>query len=491
MIPASSPVRFGSFELDLQSGELRKDGLKIRLADQPLQILILLIEKPSQVVTREELQQRLWSSDTFVDFDHSLNAAVKRLREALGDSAENPRFIETLPRHGYRFIAPLGSIDRPPVEPVTRDRREGTPAQKRLRWAVAVALLAVAGVSFPVGRWIWQRWHHSDGSIHSVAVLTLVNLSNDPSQEYFSDGMTEALITELGRMRSLRVISRQSAIHFKGTTKTVPQIAEELNVDALVEGSALRDGDKVRISVQLIRVKPEEHVWAQSYERDFRDVIALQREVSHAIVSEIQGRLLTSEERTRLARARPVKPEAYEAYLKGRFFWNKRTRAGMQAACAHFEQALALDPEFAPAYSGLADCITLSSEPGYDLVSFQEAKARTRPLVMKALELDPHLAEAHASLGYQLNKFDGDEAGAERELRRAIEIDPNNVFARHRLFGMLFDRGLTEEALVENRRALAIDPLSPLLHSGRAVALQFMRHNDEALRELQAALGGC
>jgi TolB-like protein/Tfp pilus assembly protein PilF len=353
---------------------------------------------------------------------------------------------------------------------------------------VAVTLLVVATVSYPLDRWIWQRWHHSYAPIRAIAVLPLENFSNDPSQEYFSDGMTEALITELGHVRSLRVISRQSALHFKGTTKTVPQIGDELQVDALVEGSALRDGDKVRISVQLVRVNPEEHVWAQSYEREFRDVIALQREVSNAIVSEIQGTLLTSEERTRLATARPVKPEAYEAYLKGRFFWYKRSRPGFQAARAHFEQALALDPEFAPAYSGLADTIMLSSEPGHDLVSFEEANALAKPLVMKALELDPDSAEAHASLAYMLQKFDRDYAGAERELRRAIELDPNNVFARHRLFGMLFDRGLTEEALAENRRALAIDPLSPLLHSVRALALQWMRHDDEALRELQAAL---
>lgn len=296
MTSDSNPVRFGSFELNLHSGELRKNGLRIRLAEQPLQILILLLEHPGDVVTREVLQRKLWSSDTFVEFEHSLNAAVKRLRDALGDSAENPRFIETLPRHGYRLITPIRSAEISSAEPIAR---KPTRAHRWKTSAVVVALLAVGTASYFFGQW-WQRWQHSHTAIHSIAVLPVVNLSNDPGQERFCDSMTEALITELGRLRSLRVIPRRSSLHLKGTTRSIAQIGEELNADALVEASALFEVDKVRISAQLVRVKPEEQLWARSYERNFHDLIALQQEVSHEIVSEIQGMLSPLEEKTRL-----------------------------------------------------------------------------------------------------------------------------------------------------------------------------------------------
>lgn len=283
---ASSPVRFGSFELDLRSGELRRRGLKIRLANQPLQVLQLLLEKPGQVVTREELQRTLWSSDTFVDFEHSLNAAVKRLREALGDSAENPRFIETLPRHGYRFIA---SVDASPADPPTPPLK-----WDRSRWSlrlVLAALVVSGAVSYIVFVTLRHGWHRPAAPIRAIAVLPLVNLSGDSSQEYFSDGMTDALITELSHVHSLRVISRQSVMRYKGTAKPLAQIGKELNVDVIVEGSATRDADKVRISIQLIRVNPEEHLWALCYQREMRDLLAVQSEVAQTIVVEVRARL--------------------------------------------------------------------------------------------------------------------------------------------------------------------------------------------------------
>ncbi len=486
MISVAHPVRFGNFELDIRSGQLRRNGLKIRLAGQPLQVLTLLLEHPGEVVTREALQQRLWPSETFVEFDHSLNAAVKRLREALGDSAENPRFVETLPRFGYRFIAPLSSMDNSSGQSVSSGCSESSPWRLRRGWVVAVGLLIVVGMSYPVVRWMWQRWHPPDMAIHSIAVLPLENLSNDPNQEYFSDGMTEALITELGRIGSLRVISRQSALHFRGSTQPLRQIGEELKIDAVVSGSVLREGDKIRVNVQLIRVKPEEHLWAGSYNRDFHGVIALQQEVSHQIVSAIHGTLLTSKDGAQVVRARSVKPEVYEAYLKGRFFWYKRTRSGCQAARGYLERALALDPGFAPAYSGLADTIMLSNE--YDLVSFEESNALVKPLVTRALETAPESAEAHTSFAYLLRKYNRDHAGAERELRLALKLDPNYVYARHQLCGVLLERGLVTEALEENQRAIEIDPLSPLLHSARAYWLQGLRRYDEALAESEKAL---
>ena len=286
MSTASNTVRFGSFELDLRSGELRRQGIKIRLPDQPLQVLQLLLENPGQIVTREEIQRKLWSTDTFVDFEHSLNAAVKRLRETLSDAADNPRFIETLPRHGYRFIAPVESPSATSADNTVPKPGKQTQFRRTQR-VVIVALMVSAALSYLAVRPLWQYGHQSNLPIRSIAVLPLVNLSAESSQEYFSDGLTEALITELGRVRALRVISRQSVMRYKGTTKTVPQIGRELDVDAVVEGAAMRDADKVRISVQLIRVDPEEHLWARSYEREIRDVLSLQSEVTQAIVIEI------------------------------------------------------------------------------------------------------------------------------------------------------------------------------------------------------------
>jgi len=277
----SNLVRFGSFDLDLVSGELRRDGLRVRLADQPLQVLTLLLDHTGELVTREDLRQRLWSSDTFVDFDHSLNAAVKRLRDALCDSADHPRFIETLPHHGYRFIAQVepANTGLAAAPPAGKDRRARQP--RRIRWAVVAALLFIAAVVF------WSSLI-PNAEIRVIAVLPLNNLSHDPKQEYFSDSMTEALITELGQVRSVRVISHQSVMQYKGSTKTLRQIGRELEAGALVEGAVLCQGDVVRISVQLIRVQPEEHLWAQSYDGNLKDVITLQRDVARDIATQIQ-----------------------------------------------------------------------------------------------------------------------------------------------------------------------------------------------------------
>ncbi len=487
MISASSPLRFGSFELDLQSGELRKDGLKIRLADQPLQVLTLLLEHPGEVVTREELQRRLWSSDTFVEFEHSLNAAVKRLRDALGDSAENPRYVETLPRHGYRFIAPLGSIAGAPGEQASRSHKDATPRHTRRHWAVAVVVLVVATASYPAGRWIWQRWHRPDVSIHCIAVLPLVNLSNDPSQEYFSDGMTEALITELGQTRTLRVISRQSSMHFKGTPKTIPQIAEELTADALVEGSTLRDGDKVRITIQLVRAKPEEHIWAKSYERDLKDVIALQREVSQAIVSEIQGTLLTAKQRTRLTQTQPVNPEAYQAYLKGRFFWNKRNVEGIRRALDYFQQAIDADPHYAPAYAGLADTLFLASDPSYGLIPPGEGLRRRFLAAQTAVGLDESLAEAHASLAHTYWTSHR-PSQADPEFRRALDLNPNYASTHQWYANFLFCQGHSEEALAHVLQAKQLDPLSLIISAAVAAHLFELGRLDEAESQIRSVL---
>src|SRR2546430_7464621 len=299
-------VRFGAFELDQDAGELRKQGTRMKLQEQPLQMLQVLLQRPGEVVTREELQQKIWPSDTFVDFDHGINNAIKRLREALGDAAETPHYIETLPRRGYRFI---GKIE------------------------------------------------YNAPRMRSLAVLPLENLSHDPQQEYFAEGLTEALITTLAKIGELRVVSRTTAMLYKDVHKPLREIARELEVDAIVEGTVLRAGQRVRITAQLIDAANETHLWAESYERHLRDVLHLQAELAQSIARQVQVKL-TPQEQAQLAQSRPVNPEAYEAYLKGRYHWNRRSREGLPKAVQYFEQAIATDPTYAAAYAGLPDSLS-------------------------------------------------------------------------------------------------------------------------------------
>src|SRR5438876_441903 len=367
-------IQFGIFEVDLRSGELRKRGVKVKLQEQPLQILGILLEKPGEVVTREELRQRIWPADTFVDFDHGLNNAIRRLREALGDSAETPRYIETLSRRGYRFISNFGA--------------------------------ATSGACPP----------------RSLAVLPLENLSRDPEQEYFAEGLTEALITTLAKIGELRVVSRTSAMQYKGVHKPLREIARELEVDFVVEGTVLRVGRRVRITAQLIDASRETHLWAESYERDLRDVFALQSEVAQAIAREVHIKL-TPQDLAHFAQPHPVDPEAYEAYLKGRYHWNRRSRDGLGKATQHFQQAIAKDPSYAAAYAGLADCVSILGWWGF--VSPEHGCGKGKVLALKALEFDPNLPEAHTSFAWSTAYYDYDFPKCEREFRLAIELNPN------------------------------------------------------------------
>src|SRR5258708_60521 len=350
--PARRVARFGVFELDLRTAELRKYGHKLPIQGQPIQILILLTERAGELVAREELHQKLWPADTYVDFDHGLNAAVKRLRQALNDSADNPRFVETLPRRGYRFIAPIQTVaaggDVSAVNetaavtevPATRDLAEerapdrGDLSEKTSvfapqRWPHArkrfgVALLVVLGI---LTLWILRPGSQPPRVIRSLAVLPLENLSGDASQEYFSDGMTDELITELGQISELRVISRTSVMTYKGAHKSLPQIAQELNVDAVVEGTVLRSGEQVRITAQLIQAAADKHLWAQSYEGNLQDMLALQKKVAQSIAEEIRIKL-TPHEQAVVKNLKREHSAAYEAYLKRRDSWNKRTTEG-------------------------------------------------------------------------------------------------------------------------------------------------------------------
>jgi TolB-like protein/DNA-binding winged helix-turn-helix (wHTH) protein len=437
-------IRFGVFELDLAAGELRKSGIKVRLQEQPFQILSLLLERPGQVVTRDEIQQKLWPDGTFVDFEHSLNAAVKRLREALEDSADNPQFVETVPRRGYRFIYPV----------------EGHAARSR-RWVWALALAALPALltlllALNVGGLRDRLWPRADSPAKRImlAVLPCDNLSGDPEQEYFSDGMTDEMIAQLGRLQPARlgVIARTSAMHYKGTDKHVDEIGRELGVEYILECSVRREGDRVRITAQLIQVSDQTHLWAASYERELAGIFAIQSEVSRQIARSLEVELLPAE-RARPSGAGTINPEAYEAYLKGRYFWNKRTEEGIKKSLDYFQQAVARDPDYALAYSGLADAYLVGIFVGY--LPSQDNHPKGLAAALRAVELDDTLAEAHASLA---NFEIGNWLVEEKELKRAIELNPNYAPARIWYAMHLSARGRHEEALAEGKKALELDP---------------------------------
>ena len=444
---------FEGLEVDLRAGELRKNGERVKLQEQPLQILAMLLERPGEVVTREEIQKKLWPTDTFVEFDHSINAAIQRLRQALGDSADNPRFVETLARRGYRFIPPVETVGAVRELPLRRRWMIAVAGAGLVAIVVALLALNVTGLRDRVLRGVGAV-HEPPPQIQSIAVLPLENLSRDSEQEYFAEGMTEALITDLGKVSALRVISRTSVMHYKGTAKTLPEIARELNVDAVVEGAVMRSGDRVRITAQLIQAATEKHLWAETYERDLRDVLALQGEVARDITNEIQIKL-TPQQQSRMASARPVNPEAYEAYLKGRHL-----EFLDDANAVRFHQrAMQIDPTWAPPHAAIVTPILDLRLPPTELC----AKARTS--AGKALELDDTLSEAHSAMAQVKLDCDWDWPSAEREFKRALELDPSNSKGHHFYSHYLLAMRRFDESLIESKRALELDPLSELLNT--------------------------
>jgi TolB-like protein/DNA-binding winged helix-turn-helix (wHTH) protein/Flp pilus assembly protein TadD len=502
VVPPPRTIRFGVFELDVRSGELRKQGRKIRLEGQPVHILICLLENPGELVTREELHRRLWPADTYVNFEHGLNAAVKRLRQALNDSADNPRFVETLPRRGYRFLAPVESVraeeDTPVVpevlekpEPALEEpsraeaHRRVAPMQWLLAWKkFGLALLVVFGI---LTAWMLRPKNTRSPVIRSLAVLPLENLSHDPSQDYFADGMTDELITELGQISELRVISRTSVMTYKGARKSLPQIARELNVETVVEGTVLRSGDQVRITAQLVQAPADKELWAQSYEGDVRQTLALQRQVARAIAEQIHIEL-TSHERDVLKNVKAVNPDAYEAYLKGRYFWNKRTADGMKKAIDYFNQAIEKDPNYAQAYAGLTDSYALAGDWKYGVLAPKEAYPKAKAAAVKAIELDNTLGEAHISLAYCLDGFDWDFASAGREFARGIELSPGYATGYEWYGWHLASLGRNGEAVAEVQKAASLDPLSLIISSDLAEELLIAHRYDEATEQTRKTI---
>ncbi|HEV3307151.1 MAG TPA: tetratricopeptide repeat protein [Candidatus Sulfotelmatobacter sp.] len=498
----NSVVRFGTFEVSFQSGEIRRSGLRIRVQQQPMKLLEILLEHPGEVVTREELRSRVWPDESFGDFDQALNIAIGKLRSALGDSAENPRFIETLPKRGYRFIADVSVVDadarlkRP--ESVARDLSVTDPGQKiqgiglavapqRRLWPTRQIIGALALVIIIVSLSILSIWRFrsrtpASTGIRSIAVLPLENLSGDSSQNYFADGMTDELITDLAQISALRVISRTSVMAYKGARKPLPQIARELNVDAVVEGTVLRSGDQVRITAQLIEAATDKHLWSQSYEGELQDTLALQNRVASAIADQIRINL-TPQEQAALKNLKVVNPEAYESYLKGRYFWNKRTADGLKVALAYFKQTIEEDPRYAQAYSGLADTYSLLGDWQYAVMTPKEAFPKAKAAAIKALELDSSLGEAHNSLAFVLDGFDWDFDSAGKEFQRAIELSPGYATAHHWYAWHLSLLGRYDDAIVEMRKAENLDPLSLIINADLAELLVIAHSYDESIRQ--------
>ena len=447
---AASMLRFGIFELDLKSGDLRKQGSPLKLQAQPFKVLVLLASHAGQLVTREEIQEHIWRGETFVDSEQGLNYCIRQIRAVLDDSAEAPRYIETLPRRGYRFLAPVEEVSRPQAP-------------------------SAAGKVM-------------------LAVLPFDNLSGDRAQEYFSDGLTDEMITQLGRLHPQRlgVIARTSAMKYKHTGKGIGQIGRELAVQYVLEGSVRlsraesrgRAGHRVRITAQLIQVSDQTHLWAESYERDLGDILALQSDVAQAIANEIRIKL-TPQEQARLASPRPVNPEAYEAYLKGRYLWNKMTQEALQKGIQWFEEAIQKDPGYAAAYAGLADCYLTLLDYGY--LSPKEAMAHANRAAARALELDETLAEAHTSSAHvHLHEFAW--LPAEKEFKRAIELNPSYATAHLYYASYLIALGRQQEAIAEAQRAQTLDPVSLMVESNFASAFYHARQYEQAIDRCRKAL---
>jgi TolB-like protein/DNA-binding winged helix-turn-helix (wHTH) protein/tetratricopeptide (TPR) repeat protein len=485
-VPELKTVRFGVFQVLLNSGELYKAGVKVKLQQQPLQLLVLLLERPRSVVTRDELRAKLWPTETFVDFEHGLNSAVRKIRQALGDIAENPVFIETVPRKGYRFIAPVETM--PAVSPTplampsatdpgsTQDDRAGSNSSPHVLLFALVGMFLLAGLG-----WVLLRDHRvaraSAPPIRSLAVLPLQNLSRDTDQDFFADGMTEELITELGRIGALRVISRTSVMQYKGTTKPIQQIARELNVDALLEGTVSRSGNHVRITTNLVQASPEGHLWADSYDTEAADILNVQQRVADSVAREVRVALAPRDPNSSTS-AGPVNSEVQDLYFRG--IHALRSGAGQQAtrsAIDYFQQAIQKDPNFARPYSGLAMAYAVwyPDDPGP-----RDNMPKAREAARKAVELDESLAAGHMALGYVALNYDWNWSEAEKEFKRALELDPNSANTRDFYSRELVALGRTDEALAQAAQSLELEPYTGLDYP--AWVFYLAHHYEDALQ---------
>jgi TolB-like protein/DNA-binding winged helix-turn-helix (wHTH) protein len=491
--PSHSRVyRFGPFEFEPQFGDLRKQGIRIRLEGQPVAILLMLLDHAGELVTREELQKKLWPADTFVDFEQSLNAAVKRLRAALNDSADAPRYVETLARRGYRFIAPLDAVPSTqllvsPEPPVPTSASVSKSRSTRRLWLILSAIAPVLVLAGFFGRSFFF-WHPQPLPRKAMlVVLPFLNLSGDPQQDYFADGMTEEMVAQLGSLdpQHLGVIARTSSMQYKGAHKNVAQIARELGVNYVLEGSVRRSSDRIRVTAQLIQASDQTHLWAKDYDRQVSDVLKLQSDAARAIAAKIQL-TLSQPVQARLSAASSVNSEAHEAYLLGLQAWNLRTQEGTDRSIAEFKRAIAIDPNYALAYSGLARAYSLVPVLGVEKPL--DAMPLGRQAALRALQLDDSLAEAHTTLAFVEAHFDFDWPAAKREYLRALQLNPNDANA-HFFYSNSFlsPFGHHDEAVAEMREAMRLDPLSIPIQSFFGRTLLWARRYNEALAQFQKA----
>ena len=494
-IEATATYEFGPFRLDLAERVLRRNNVPIALTPKAFEVLCLLVERHGCVLTKEEMIRQIWP-DSFVD-ESNLAQHIFQLRKVLGDHGSGDAFIETMPRRGYRFTADVkrgesdsddrGSSGVPRKGPALFDETRVRSRRKTL-WVTAAALVMLSACALGV-YFLPRPPSHSGAGKIMLAVLPFENLTGDPQQDYFSDGLTEEMIAQLGNLEPnhLAVIARTSAMQYKDTHKDARQIGLELGVDFILEGSVRREGDRVRITAQLVRTKDQTHIWANSYDRNLHDILTLQNDVSSAIAAEIRMSL-TAQSGARLASASPRDPDAYEAYLEGRYFWNKRSKAGYLKAIEYFGQAIARDPNYARAYAGLADAYALLGALPLAEIPRSEAMYKAKAAASTALQLDDTLAEAHTSLAFVRMHYDWDWPGARTEFEHALELDPNYATA-HEWYAIWFTaQGQTDQALKQLGFAQKADPLSLVIRSDTSEVLGYARRYDDSKREAQGAL---
>ena len=489
-------IRFEDFEADLKTGELRRAGQPVKLQPQPFKVLALLLSRPGQLVTQDEMREELWGSDTFVDFEQGLRFCIRRIRSALADDPRQPRYVETVPRRGYRFVAPLEPAEVAATEPAAPEPGSA-PAQQRefeidreqprpRRGAVMAVGLAAVVVATLL---IWQPWRPSrpPDPITSLAVLPLANLSGDSEQDYVAEGLTDLLINELTQIGSLRVISRRSTMQYQDTRETIPDIASDLGVDAVIEGSVASSGGRIRVIVQLVHGSTDDHVWARTYERELEDALVLQQEIASHVAREIHA-ALTPDEARRLSVERTVHPDAYLAYLKGLQLWDRRTVAALRGALESFMEACAIDPGYAEAHAAVAATYALMADSEFAAMAPSDAAPKIAEAAGRALALDEELGFAHAVLALTEFQFNWDWEAADRHFQRALELSPGDATTRQWYAWYLIAMGRFESAEVQMAEAAARDPLSVTIATDSGSPLFFGRRFDAAIERFQAAL---
>ena len=506
MAPRDLPLfNFADFSVNSRARTIHKHGVRLKLHGQPFEILLLLLERPGEVVTREELQAKLWSGDTFVDFEHGVNTAVKKLRRTLGDSAAEPRFIETVPRVGYRFVAPVNvveppstvAISAPQVTPENSGGANVSDYPPRRNWALrswpifaAISIVLIVSTGAYLLRSRSPRPPQPPAGHVMLAVLPFENLTGDSSQDYFSDGLTEEMIAQLGQLNPQRlgVIGRASVMHYRDTQTSLQQIARDLGIQYVLEGSVRRDSQNIRITAQLIRINDQRTIWSRQYDRELTSILVLQQEIAQEIADEIQLTLGDTPRRIAPARlpALPTSYDAYDLYLKGRYFLNKRNAQGFQQAIDYFQQAIAKDPHYALAYAGLADSYALTSS--YNLDPGGNLPPKARAAALRALQINENLAEAHTALALIAENYDWDWQTAGREFRHAIQLNPNYPTAHQWYAEYLAWQGRFDEAFAESERARQLDPLSLIITTDHAAILYYSRQYDRAIEQLHTVL---